>query len=94
MNLRKKGGYAVLDLKSGLLITRRKVTDIPVRNLVIKAVGNTEADNSNTTLKFEKNSGVLLNTNYCLTGVDYEDKNANKSEGINNNEQNSHKDDI
>ena len=32
--------------------TRRKVTDIPVNNLVIKVVGNMAADNKITTIKF------------------------------------------
>ena len=32
------------------------------------------ADNKTTTLKFENKSGVLLNPNYWLVGVDYEDK--------------------
>ena len=52
------------------------------------------ADNKITTLKFENKSGVLLHPNYWMAGVDYEDKNANRIEDINNDEQNSHKDDI
>ena len=52
VNLKKHGGYVVLDLKPGLPITRRKVTDILVKKMVIKAVGNMAADNKITTLKF------------------------------------------
>ena len=52
------------------------------------------ADNKTTTLKFESNSGVLLHPNYWLVGVDYEDKKANESEDINDDEQNLHKYDI
>ena len=37
---------------------------------------------------------MLLNTNYWLAGVAYEDKIANKSEDKKDDEQNSHKDDI
>ena len=51
-------------------------------------MGNMEADNKITTLKFENKSGVLLHPNYYLAGVDYEDKNANKNEDINNDEKN------
>ena len=51
-------------------------------------------DNKITNLKFENKSGELLHTNYWLAGVDYEDKNANKSKEIHDDEQNSHKDDI
>ena len=47
-----------------------------------------EADNKVTTLKFENKSGVLLHPNYCLVGVDYEDKNANESEDTNNDKKN------
>ena len=79
MKLKNQGVYVVLDLKSGLPITGRKVTDIPVKHLVIKAVGNMAEDNKITTLRFEKKSGVLLNPNYWLAGVDYEDKNSNVS---------------
>ena len=45
-------------------------------------------DNKITNLKFENKSGLLLYSNYWLAGVDYEDKNANKREYINNDEQN------
>ena len=74
MNLKKQGGYIVLDLIYGLPTTRIKVADKPVKNLVIKAVGNMSEDNKTTTLNFEKKSGVLLHPNYWLAGVDYEDK--------------------
>ena len=87
MNFRKKGGYVVLYLKPGLPITRRKVTDIPVKNLVIKAVANMATDNKITTLNFENESGLLLNPRYWLAGVDYDDENANESEDIHNDEQ-------
>ena len=56
-------------------------------------MGNTAADNTISTIKFENKSGVLLHTNYWLAGVDYEDKNSNEREDKNNDEQNSHKDD-
>ena len=78
-----KGGYAVLYFKYGLTITRRKGTGIPVKTLVIKAMGNMAADNKIIVLHFENKSGVLLYTNYWLAGVDYEDKNSNESRYIN-----------
>ena len=40
---------------------------------------NMAADNKFTTLKFENKSGVLLHPNCWLSGMAYEDKNANKS---------------
>ena len=56
VNLKNQAGYVVLDLKYGLPITRRKVTDTPVENLVIKAVVNMATDNKTPTLKFKNNS--------------------------------------
>ena len=44
------------------------------------------ADIKTTTLTFENKSGVLLNPNYWLSGVDYEDKNVNESEDIHDDE--------
>ena len=78
-----------MDLKYGIPITRIKVTDIPVKNLFIKAVGNISADNKITALKFENKPGVVLNPNYWLAGVDYEDKNVNESKATNDDEPNS-----
>ena len=88
IELKKTRGYVVLDLKSGLTTTRRKVTHITVNKLVIKDVGNMAADNKTTTLNFENKSGVLLHPNYWLIGVDYEDKNANEIKDINDDETN------
>ena len=45
-------------------------------------------ENIITIFKSENKSGVLLNPNYWLAGVNYEDKNANESEDINNNGKN------
>ena len=75
-----------MGLKYGLPITRRKVTDIPVKRLVNKDVVNMAVDNKITTIKFENKSVVLLNTNYWLAGVDYEDKNVNESKDIHDDE--------
>ena len=33
-----QGGHELMDLNSGQLITRSKVTEIPITNLIIKAV--------------------------------------------------------
>ena len=35
VKLKNQGGYVVMDLKSGLPITRRKVTDIPVNSFLL-----------------------------------------------------------
>ena len=94
VNFKNQGGYVVLDLKYGLTITRIKFTDIPVKKMVIKSVGNMAAENKITTLKLENKSGVLLYPNYWMAGVHYEDKNTNEIKDIHNDEQSSWKDDI
>ena len=75
-------------MKSRLPINRGKFIDIPVKNLVIKAVGNMAADNKITNFNFENKVGVLFHPKCWLAGVDYKDKNANESEDINNDENN------
>ena len=60
-----------MDFKSGLTITRRKVTEITVNDLVIKSAGKMAADNKITNLNIENRSGVLLDPYDCLSGVDY-----------------------
>ena len=91
VKFKNQGGCVILDLKYGLTITRRNVTDIPVKNLAVKAVDNMAARNKITDLKFENKSGVLLNINYWLTGVDYEDKNSNEIKDTHDDENKSHK---
>ena len=83
-----------MDLKSGLPINRRNVTDIPAKNLVIIAMDKLEEDNKIATLNIENKSVALINPNYQLEGMNYEDKNKNESEDIHNYEQNSQKHDI
>ena len=65
----------VIDFKFRLTVTRRKVTEVPVNNFVIKSMYKMSADNKITTLYFETKSGVLLNPNDCLAGLNYEDEN-------------------
>ena len=52
------------------------------------------ADEKIMTLNFENYSRVLLHPNDRLTGVDYEDKNANENENVNYDEKGPQKDDI
>ena len=81
--LKKSRGVCCSGFETRLTIARGKVTDIPVKNLVIKAVNNMAEDNKITNIRFENKSGVLLHPNYWLEGVDYEYKNVNESKDIN-----------
>lgn len=83
-----------MDLKSELPTTIRKVTDILVKNLVIKSMEKMAAEDKITTLNVENKSGVLLHPSYWLSGVYYKDKNENEDENMNENEKNAHKYDI
>ena len=90
VNFNKRGDNVFMYLKYVLPVTRRKVTYIPVNNLVVTAVDKMASDNKMMTLKFENKSCVLLHTNDCLLGLEYEDKNANKKH-IYDDEKNAHK---
>ena len=85
-----QGGHVVVDFKYRLPITRRKFAYIPVKTLVIKSVDDMVANNKITPIKFKNKSGLLLYPNYWLSGVYYEDKDANESEDINDDEKNTH----
>ena len=87
VNLNKLKGNVVMDLKSELPINRRKVTEITVRHLVVKAEEKMAADDKVMTLKFENKPGVLLNTHDLMEGVDYKDKHSNGNKDINDDEQ-------
>ena len=59
-----------MDLKYVPPVTRRKVTDIPVKYLVIKDVEKIAADDKIMTLKFETKSGGGIASQW-----DYENEN-------------------
>ena len=71
-----------MNLKTGRVITRRKVTEIPVTDLVCKAVENLAKEDGITELKFKyktktKKGDWILDADW-IAGVDYEDnKNQN-----------------
>ena len=62
-----------MDLKTGRVILHRKDTEIPVSNLVIKAVEAMAEADGITGLKFETKAGVPLYNNDWIAAVDYDD---------------------
>ena len=84
----------VIFLKYGIPVTRIKVTEIKVNILVIKSVDKVAEEDKIVTQNFDNKLLVLLYTNDCLAGVNYEDTNLSKSEDTNDDEQNSHKYDM
>ena len=78
-----------MDFKSGILVTGRKVTKIPVKYFFIKATDKMSAEDKVMTINLDKMSGVLLHSDDWLEGVDYEYEIENEDENINKNEHNS-----
>ena len=80
-----QGGHEVMDLNTGCVITCRKVTEIPVTDVVIKAVEAMAHNQGFKNLKFKNRHGVIFHYADWLAGVDYEDEdeckeNADKDE--------------
>ena len=60
-----------MDLNSGRVITQRKVTEVPVTKLVIKAVEQMAYNKGFKSLKFKNRHGVIFHETDWITGVDY-----------------------
>ena len=69
-----QGGHEVMDLNTGRVITCRKVTKIPVTDVVIKAVEAMAHNQGFKNLKFKNRHGVIFHDADWLAGVDYEDE--------------------
>ena len=68
-----QGGHEVMDLNSGRMVTRYKVTECPVTPLVIKAVEAMAAKQNIKSLKFKNRHGVIFHPADWIAGVDYEE---------------------
>ena len=70
-----QGGHELMDLTSGLVITHANVTEIPVTDLVIKAVEKMGYDQGFpiTGMKFTNRQGQIYLDNDWITGVDYDE---------------------
>jgi hypothetical protein len=69
-----QGGHELLDLNSGRVIKRARVTQIPIRDVVIKAIEQIAKDQGFKTLKFKNRKGTIYHDADWIAGVDY-DKN-------------------
>ena len=67
-----QGGHELMDLNSGQVITQRKVTEIPVTELVIKAVKQMAYNEGFKSLKFKNRRGVIFHDTDLFAGVDYD----------------------
>ena len=67
-------------LNTGCVIMCRKVTKIPVTDVVIKAVEAMANKQRFKNLKFKNRHGVIFHDADWLAGVDYEDEDEDKCE--------------
>jgi hypothetical protein len=61
-----------MDLRTDRVITRRRITEMPVTELVIQAVENMEHDQGITILKITGRHTSTIYPADCIAGVDYE----------------------
>jgi hypothetical protein len=68
-----QGGHELYDLNSNRVITRARVTQIPVTDVVIKAIEQIAEDQGFKTLKFKNRKGTIFHDADWIAGVDYGD---------------------
>jgi hypothetical protein len=71
--LNMQGGHELYDLNSGRVITRARVTQIPVMDVVIKAIEQIAANQGFKTLKFKNRQGTIYHDADWIAGVDYDE---------------------
>jgi hypothetical protein len=86
-----QGGHELYHLNSGRAITRARVTQIPVTDIVIKATEQIAEDQGFKTLKFKNQKGAIFHDGDWIAGVDYdeniqEEEDNNKAYEDDNNE--------
>jgi hypothetical protein len=68
-----QGGHELYDLNSGRVITRARVTQIPVTDVVIKAIERIAEDQGFKSLKFKNRKGAIFHNADWIAGVDYDE---------------------
>jgi hypothetical protein len=68
-----QGGHELLDLNSGRVITHARVTQIPITDVVIKAIEQIAEDQGFKTLKFKNRKGTIYHDADWIAGVDYDE---------------------
>eukprot|EP00978_Attheya_sp_CCMP212_P000843 scaffold1766_cov39-Attheya_sp.AAC.3 len=76
----QQGGHELMDLNSGKLITRNIVHEIPVTDVVIKAVETMAYAQGFKSLKFKNRHGVIFHDADWIAGVDYDDNDEEEEE--------------
>jgi NAD+--asparagine ADP-ribosyltransferase len=89
-----------MDFNSGQLISRNIVHEIPVTDVVIKAVKNIAYQQGFKSLKFKNRNGVIYHDGDWIVGVDYDDPDdydddiKNEDEDYDNDEEDKDKDQL
>jgi hypothetical protein len=68
-----QGGHELYDLNSNRVITRARVTQIPVTDVVIKEIERIAKDQGFKMLKFKNRKGAIFHNADWIAGVDYND---------------------
>jgi hypothetical protein len=68
-----QGGHELYDLNSGRVVTRARVTQIPVTDVVIKAIKRIAEDQGFKSLKFKNQTGIIFHNADWIAGVDYDE---------------------
>jgi hypothetical protein len=66
-----QGGHELYDLNSSRVITRARVSQLPVTDMVIKAIEKIAEDQGFKSLKFKNRKGAILHDADWIAGVDY-----------------------
>jgi hypothetical protein len=77
-----QGGHELYDLNSGRAITRARVTQIPVTDVVIKAIEQIAEDQGFKSLKFKNRKGAIFHNADWIAGVD-NDENIQQEDDYN-----------
>ncbi|MGC8553854.1 MAG: hypothetical protein ACP5O7_13515, partial [Phycisphaerae bacterium] len=78
-----QGGHELMDLNSGRLITRPRAVEIPITNLVIKAVEAMAEEQGIKSLKLQNHRKTVFYPANWIAGVDYMNENDNDNDNDN-----------
>jgi hypothetical protein len=71
--LNMQGGHELYDLNLNRVITRARVSQIPVTDVVIKAIEKIAEDQGFKSLKFKNRKGAIYHDADWIAGVDYDE---------------------
>ncbi|MGC8538238.1 MAG: hypothetical protein ACP5MZ_04665, partial [Candidatus Micrarchaeia archaeon] len=80
-----QGGHELMDLNSGRLITRPRVVEIPITNLVIEAVESMAEEQGIKSLKLQNRRKTIFYPADWIAGVDYMNENNDDDDDDNDN---------